>query len=107
MGPHSRSGLDVCTNDATYAHKESMEMSIIVRENSRTPNLILNALRELEKRLTWLFSGFHFLVLFFIVIRDWCRFLHMVFLYCQVCELLINFLKSGTEGGEERVRVKT
>ena len=60
MGPHSRSGLDVCTNDATYAHKESMEMSIIVRENSRTPNLIQNALRELEKETGLVILWFSF-----------------------------------------------
>ena len=80
MDPHSRSGVGVCTNDATHTCKEGIKMSIIVRETSRTPNLIQNALRELEKRLAWLFSCFHLLVLFFIVIRDWCRFLHMDFL---------------------------
>ena len=80
MDPHSRSGLGVCTNDGTHTHKEGIKMYSIVRENSRTPNLIQSALRELEKRLAWVFSCFHFLVLFFIVTRDWCRFLHMIFL---------------------------
>ena len=72
MGPHSRFGLGVCTNDATHIHiKRVWKCFLFLGENRRTPNLVQNNLRELRKKtglvfLLFLFSCFFFF--FFLIL---------------------------------------
>lgn len=41
MGPHSRFGLGVCTNDATHIHtKRVWKYLLFLGEDKRTPNLV-------------------------------------------------------------------